>query len=132
MLKKKISGAPVLNEKGELIGMLSEVDCLRLLVDGLYNNEPRQMLNVGDYMSTNIQTISSNSSIFDAANAFINHGFKRLPVVENGKLVGQISRVDVLKAVQEMRPKIKHVPDTWRGREPVLPEYKKTRHTKNS
>ncbi|HQU57840.1 MAG: CBS domain-containing protein [Phaeodactylibacter sp.] len=132
MLKKKISGAPVLNHQEELVGMLSEVDCLRILVDGLYNDEPRHMLKVGDYMSTKVSTISASKSIFDAANEFISHGFKRLPVIENGKLVGQISRVDVLKAVQEMKPKARHIPDTWKGREPALPSYKKTRHTGNS
>ncbi len=132
MLRKKISGAPVLNKEGELVGMLSEVDCIRILFDGLYNEEPLQMLSVGDYMSKEVKTINTSSTIFDAANEFINFGYKRLPVVDKGKLVGQISRADVLKAVQDLNSKRPHVPDTWKGREPALPDYKKSRHTGNA
>ena len=132
ILKKKISGAPELNEKKELVGMLSEVDCLRILLEAPYNKEPERMTTVADYMSSSVKTISSDKTILDAAYEFVNSGFKRLPVTENGELVGQISRVDVLRAIQEMTPHIKHVPDSWKGRQPELPNYKKSRYSENS
>jgi CBS domain-containing protein len=132
ILNRKISGAPVLNEAGVLIGMLSEVDCLRLIVDSAYNEEPVQMLHVSDFMSTTVATIPSHHSIFDAANTFLNTRLKRLPVIEEGKVIGQISRVDVLRAVQEMKVLERHVPASWKGREPSMPDYKKTRHTENT
>ena len=132
ILKRKISGAPVLNEKKELIGMLSEVDCLRILLEGHYNEEPEKMSKVADYMSTSLKTIDAEKSIVDAAYVFVNSGYKRLPVTNNGELVGQISRVDVLRAVQKIKPEIKHVPDSWRGREPQLPDHKKTRYSENA
>jgi CBS domain-containing protein len=132
IIKKKISGAPVLNEAGELVGMLSEFDCLRILVDGAYNDEPQQMLRVADFMSGAVTTIRSNQNVFDAANIFLQSGLKRLPVIENGKVVGQISRVDVLRAIQEIKPPARHIPDTWKGREPTMADHKKTRHTENT
>ncbi|MCB0578750.1 MAG: CBS domain-containing protein [Phaeodactylibacter sp.] len=132
ILKKKISGAPILNEKRELVGMLSEVDCLRILLEGPYNEEPKKMTKVADYMSTSVKTISTDKTILDAAYEFVHSGFKRLPVTENGQLVGQISRVDVLRAIQKMEPHIKHVPDSWKGREPKLPDHKKSRFSENA
>ncbi len=132
ILKKKISGAPVLNEKKELVGMLSEVDCLRILLEGPYNKEPEKMTTVADYMSTSVKTITSDKSILDAAYEFVHSGYKRLPVTENGELVGQISRVDILGAIQKMGPQIKHVPDSWKGRQPELPNHKKSRYSENA
>ncbi len=133
LLKKRISGAPVLNEKDELIGMLSEVDCLRILIEGPYNQEPSSRKStVRHYMSTGIKTIRSDKTILDAAIEFVHSGYKRLPVVDGQQLVGQISRVDVLKAVQKMKPFIKHVPDSWKGREPAMPGFKQTRFNKNA
>ena len=132
MLKKRISGAPVLNDQKELVGMLSEVDCLRVLLEGPYNKEPSRIGTVSDYMSTNVKVIDSDRSILDAAYTFVHSGFKRLPVMEDGQLIGQISRVDVLRAVQKMKPLLKHVPDSWRGRAPVEPNHKKSRHSGNS
>jgi predicted transcriptional regulator len=132
ILRQKISGAPVLDKDGALVGMLSEVDCLRLIVDSAYNEEPVQMLKVSDFMSTAVATIPSHHSVFDAANTFLSTRLKRLPVIEKGKVIGQISRVDVLRAVREMRVPERHVPSTWKGREPSMPDYKKTRHTESS
>ncbi|MCB0550794.1 MAG: CBS domain-containing protein [Phaeodactylibacter sp.] len=132
ILKKKISGAPVLNEKNELAGMLSEVDCLRILLEGPYNEEPEKMTTVADYMSTSVKTISADKTILDAAYEFVNSGFKRLPVTDKGELIGQISRVDVLRAIQKMEPHIKHVPDSWKGRQPELPNHKKSRFSENA
>ncbi len=132
MLRKGISGAPVLNERGELIGMISEVDCLQLLIKGPYNDEPGGNGTVSDFMSGKTRTISSDKTILDAAYEFVYSGYKRLPVIENGKLVGQISRVDVLRAIQKMRPEVQHVPDSWRKRMPAFSKNKTSRHTENS
>jgi CBS domain-containing protein len=133
LLKKKISGAPVLNEDGELVGILSEVDCLRLLVEAPYNQDPSLTRDrVSDYMSTEIKTIGPDKNIFDAAYEFVHGGYKRLPVVEDKKLIGQISRVDVLRAIQRMKPEVKHVPDSWKGREPSMPSFKQSRYNKNA
>jgi len=132
MLKKKISGAPVVNDKNEMIGMLSEVDCLRIIVDDTYHEKPAQINTVEYYMSKALKSISPDKTILDAAYEFVHSGYKRLPVMKDGKLLGQISRVDVLRAIQKLKPEIKHIPDSWKGREPVLPEHKKSIYGKNS
>jgi predicted transcriptional regulator len=133
LLKRKISGAPVLNKNRELIGMLSEVDCLRILLEGPYNEQPAKMGTVADYMSTSVKVISADRTILDAAYEFVHSGYKRLPIIDHkNQLVGQISRVDVLKAIHKLKPAIKHVPDSWRGREPAISNHKISRHSKNS
>lgn len=133
LLKKKITGAPVLNKKGELAGMLSEVDCLKLLVEGPYNQAPNSMGTVGDFMSKEVVTISQDRTILDAAYTFVHSGLKRLPVCDDkNKLIGQISRVDVLRAIQKVKPYISHVPDSWKNRPPMEPNSKKSYHTGNT
>lgn len=133
LLKKKISGAPVLDDNGQLAGMLSEADCLRILIEGPYNHDPSSAgIKVGDYMSSRVKHIDARKSILDAAYEFVHSGYKRLPVVSEGKLVGQVSRVDILRAIQQMEPDVKHVPDSWKGREPAMPTYKQTYYNKNA
>jgi CBS domain-containing protein len=132
LLKKKISGAPVVNDDNELIGMLSEVDCLKILVEHAYNREPDRAGTVGELMSRNLHTIEPHKTIFDAAYLFVNNGFKRLPVVRNGVLVGQISRVDILRAIQQLEVDKELIPDSWKGRVPTIPEHKNKQHKENS
>ena len=134
ILRRKISGTPVVNEKNQLVGMLSEVDCLKVLLEGPYNdpNAVSGFGTVGDYMSTNLRTIDADKTVFEAAVEFVHNGFKRLPVVHKGQLVGQISRSDVLRAIQNLEPAERHIPDSWKGREPVVPTHKKTHYSKNS
>lgn len=132
MLKKKISGAPVLNDKEELIGMLSEVDCLKLLVNGSYDETPTENGSVSSFMTKGLRTIDSHRTIMDAAVEFVHSGLKRLPVMDKGKLIGQISRVDVLRAIEKMGPDILHTPASWKGRAPVTPNHKTSRHHGNA
>jgi predicted transcriptional regulator len=132
LIRRKISGAPVLNADKQMIGMLSEVDCLKLIVEGPYMDEPNKIGTVANFMSTNVKTISPDKTILDAAYEFVHSGLKRLPVLENGRLVGQISRVDVLRAIQKIEPHIRHVPDSWKGRAPELPNHKKSRFNEHA
>jgi predicted transcriptional regulator len=119
ILKHSISGAPVVNRHGELVGMLSESDCIKTIVDGPYNNLPSRGGSVNDYMSTKLVTITPDKSIHELAYKFTKSPFRRFPVIENGQLVGQISRSDVLKAIRKMSKKIKHVPSSWKTRIPT-------------
>ena len=104
MIKKGVSGGPVLDKQQRLVGMLSEKDCLRVLLDTAYNNHPHEKDKVKSYMSQNPQTMSLDKDIFHVAQAFLNSTFKRFPVVDrDGKLCGQISRRDIIKAAQKLR-----------------------------
>ena len=99
-LENKISGAPVVDEKGNLVGMLSEKDCLWTLLESSYYNNLSGY--VKDYMSTELITIDLYDSLSEVAQKFLDLRFRRFPVLQNGKLVGQISRRDVLKAVSNL------------------------------
>ncbi|GAB7255830.1 CBS domain-containing protein [Polaribacter sp. OB-PA-B3] len=99
LIANKISGGPVVNEKNELIGIISETDCIKHISESKYYNMPVDTNNtVGKYMVTDVDTIDKNMNIFDAAFKFISSRRRRFPVIENGKLIGQLSQKDVLKA----------------------------------
>ena len=118
ILKHRISGAPVVDAQKNLVGMLSESDCIKTIIDGPYNNHPGGNGTVADFMSKNVVTIDVNKTIIDLAYEFTNSNFRRFPVVQNGRLVGQISRSDILRAIVKMRPNISHTPSSWKGRTP--------------
>jgi len=101
LLKHRISGMPVVDESGRLVGMLSERDCLKTLLDSEYHNMPTAK--VEDLMSTELKTIGPDTGIVEIASLFLHAPFRRLPVLDKGRLVGQVSRKDVLRAIQQMR-----------------------------
>lgn len=104
LLNFKVTGVPVLNDERKIVGMITEKDCLRLIVDSAYNNLPYEDKTVSDYMSPVVKTISLESDILDVANEFLTTNFRKFPVVnEHGRLVGQVSRRDILKAVRDMK-----------------------------
>lgn len=99
LLSHHISGTPVVDDTGHLVGMLSEGDCLKGIIAGAYHEEVGGQ--VSAYMTRELQVISPEADIFHAAQLFTQHRRRRLPVVENDRLVGQISRCDVLRPVKE-------------------------------
>ena len=103
LLKHRISGAPVLNEKEEIIGVIDDKDCLHTLVDSVYHNVPIRKRHVKAYMTNVYKTIHIDADIVDAANIFLKTKYKRLLVVDDkGKLKGQISRRDILRAIKDV------------------------------
>ena len=96
-LSHRISGAPVVNNAGEILGLLSEKDCLKVIHDAAYHESMDGK--VADYMSTDIKSVPSYMGIVEVSELFINHSYRRFPVLEGNKVVGQISRRDVLKAL---------------------------------
>jgi CBS domain-containing protein len=100
LIRHKISGAPVVDAGGKLIGMLSEKDCLRVAV--LADKPGFDTPLVGDYMATKVDTVSPDTDLFDVASHFAEVSYKRFPVVDKGRLVGQISRTDVLRAIDDL------------------------------
>ena len=104
LIKNRISGGPVVNENNELIGIISETDCIKHISESKYYNMPMDSANtVEKNMVSEVETIDKNMNIFDAATKFISSKRRRFPIVENGKLVGQISQKDVLKAALNMK-----------------------------
>ena len=107
LTKKKISGAPVVDHSGALVGIISEVDCLREIIKGKYSNTPKFPTKVSEHMTKDVITLSPDLSLFDAAQKFLELRIRRFPVLKDGKLVGQISLSDVIRAF----PKLTHT--TW-------------------
>ncbi|MGW8123587.1 CBS domain-containing protein [Roseivirga echinicomitans] len=103
-LEKHISGAPVIDEKGKIIGILSEIDCMRIIVDEAYHNLHYGKITVEEYMSNNVLTISVDMDVLDCAQKFLRTNFRRFPVVDvNGRLKGQVSRRDILQATRDLK-----------------------------
>jgi len=103
LIKNKISGGPVVNEKNELLGIISEGDCIKQISDSKYYNLPINNATVESHMVKNVETIDGNLNIFDAAKQFIDSKRRRFPIVEKGKLIGQISQKDILIAALEQK-----------------------------
>ncbi|MDP4599595.1 MAG: CBS domain-containing protein [Polaribacter sp.] len=105
LIKHHISGGPVVNDKNELIGIISETDCIKHISESKYYNMPSDINNtVGNNMVTDVDTIDKNMNIFDAAFKFLSSRRRRFPVVdEYGILLGQLSQKDVLKAALKVK-----------------------------
>ncbi|MEZ4792193.1 MAG: CBS domain-containing protein [Gelidibacter sp.] len=103
LIKHKISGGPVVNDNNELVGIISEGDCLKQISESRYYNMPMEDDTVENRMIKNVDTLDGNMNVFDAANVFLESRHRRFPIVENGKLIGQISQKDILKAALKLK-----------------------------
>lgn len=108
-IKHRISGGPVVDESGKLAGVISEADCMKEISDSRYFNLPILDKSVAHFMTKEVDTIDANTSVFDAASLFSKSSRRRYPVMENNRLVGQVSRKDIVIAALEMKSQ------TWRS-----------------
>jgi len=97
MIEHKITSAPVVDAQGHLLGMFSEMDGMKVFLDGVYNQGMSGK--VGDYMTKNPITVQAESSIVDLAEKFQNLPVRSFPVYQDNELVGIISRTDLLRAL---------------------------------
>lgn len=99
LVKEQISGAPVVDEENNLVGFVSEQDCMQeILNDSFYCDESPSVRTV---MSQSVATVSPEASIVEIAESMGKNTPKNYPVEENGKLIGLISRRLILKALIE-------------------------------
>ncbi len=118
LLKKRVTGALVTDWKGKLVGILTEFDCLKLLALGGTDCEvPRGT--VADFMTAEVQTMPPTMDIYFAAGVFMSTNFCRFPVVEHGRIVGEVTRFDILRAVQQGLAELK--PDLPLEFTPIMP-----------
>ena len=99
LLDKRLSAAPVVDEKGRLIGVLSKKDCLRVAFTASYHQEWGGP--VTDFMSHTVETIEADTDIVTAARKFLDGPYRVFPVLRDSRLAGMISRHDILKALSE-------------------------------
>jgi len=122
LLAKRISGAPVVDADGSLVGILSELDCLRVLSsDQFYAGHQEEAGTVGHFMTEPGRTIPPELGLYAIAHYFLTTPIRRLPVVEAGRLIGQVSRRDVLRGIESMirrrefpkRPDLREISRSW-------------------
>ena len=102
-IKHRISGGPVVSKAGELVGIISEADCMKEISESRYFNMPILDKSVGHFMTQKVDTIESSMNVFDAAAKFSKSSRRRYPVLEKGSLVGQVSRKDIVVAALNMK-----------------------------
>jgi CBS domain-containing protein len=100
LVERGIAGAPVIDDQGNLVGMLSEIDCMKIALQAGYHGQWGGP--VSEYMTTGAETVDANMSIIDLAQHFLDTSFRRFPVMKDHRLVGQISRRDVLRALSRL------------------------------
>ncbi|MGB8224638.1 MAG: CBS domain-containing protein [Polyangiales bacterium] len=97
LIDRRISGAPVVDERGNLVGVLTERDFLRAVLVAGYHGEIGGR--VEDYMTTEVRAVNADDSLLDVAALFIETKHRRYPVMEDNRIVGLVARRDVLRAV---------------------------------
>ena len=91
-----------MDDNGFLVGIISEADCMKQISESRYFNQPILDKNVENYMTKDVETIPHDMTIFDAAGVFHKNNRRRLPVMEKGLLIGQISRKDIVIAALKL------------------------------
>ena len=98
LLNHRVSGLPVVDRQGFLVGVISEID----IIDLVYKADIDGSL-VGDFMCREIQSLNADASLDDAASLFCGKNIRRIPIVQDGKLVGVLSRRDLIRFVRAVR-----------------------------
>ena len=101
LLGHHASALPVLDEGGTLVGILSERSCLEAYVNAQYYDSPPAL--VKDLMTAEVISVEHDMDILATAALFSQKKFHHFPVLQSGRLVGQISRRGVIRALQQMR-----------------------------
>lgn len=99
LLDHKVSGAPVVDDAGRLVGVLTEKDCLRAALEASYYRDWGKP--VARYMATTLVTVGPDMDILEACQMVLDGPHRRFPVVKAGRLLGQISRTDILRALAD-------------------------------
>ena len=100
LLRNRISGAPVVDSAGKYLGVFSEKCSMQVIMDATYEQLPSSEVRL--FMDTEAQTIEPDTHLLTIAQVFLLTPYRRLPVLDEGTLVGQISRRDVLKAAHSL------------------------------
>ena len=97
LVDRRISGAPVVDDRGNLIGVLTERDFLKAALVAGYHGEAGGC--VGDYMTHDVQVVNADDGLLDVAVCFAETKYRGFPVIEDNRVVGYITRRHVLRAV---------------------------------
>ena len=98
--QRGFSGAPVVDDRGNLAGILSDTDCIRAMIKFGFDPDWRGL--VSEFMSPDVSTVDIDDSILEVAQRFTEKRFRRYPVMEDNRVVGVVSRIDVLRALDRI------------------------------
>ena len=101
LLRHHVSGLPVVDEEDRLVGVVSELDLLMLKDDHTSDNQC-----VSDYLSGDVLAVNEDDELTEVTELFRTHSYRRLPVVRDGKLVGVISRRDLVRYICNIRARV--------------------------
>jgi predicted transcriptional regulator len=94
-----VNSAPVIDDIGNLVGVLSDTDCMAAAIKVGFDPDWRGK--VREFMSDNVVTVEANESVLKVAERFLKDRFRRYPVMEDNRMIGQVTRLDVLKALEQ-------------------------------
>ncbi len=95
----RLAGAPVIDEANQVVGFVSEQDCIKEVMNDVFFCE--DSISVKNVMNRNVLTVTPDTSIFEVAENMSKQAPKNFPVVHNGRLIGIISRTQILQALLE-------------------------------
>jgi len=99
LMEQRVTGAPVIDEEGHVLGLLSEKQCLSSLLSGAYDRMPAGI--VSEFMMQEFVAVPPDMGVFELAELFVTEVLRRFMVIEDGKLVGQITRRDLLRGIKQ-------------------------------
>lgn len=99
LVDNKLSGVPVIDNIGNLLGIITEKDCMAIALSAGYHGECGGK--VTDFMSPHVTTVDTGTPVVEIAEHFAKRSFRRLPVLESGRVVGVVSRRDVLWLLEQ-------------------------------
>ena len=108
ILAEKISGVLVVDETGKLVGMLSELDCLRAIVERVLEGGASDAGIVDEFMTQDVETNQPNDQIINVASSMLDHKHRRRPIVDGAKLTGQVTCRQILKAIRDFATPVRH------------------------
>jgi len=98
LIEYDISAAPVVDDLGRLVGILTAKDCFRAVLHAHYHQELGDT--VSGYMTADVDTLETGMGVVTAAQKFMDSNHRRYPVMQDGRLAGIITRMDLLRAFQ--------------------------------
>jgi CBS domain-containing protein len=110
LISRKVSGAPVVDDAGNFVGVFSEKTAMQVLIAAAYDRLPGT--SVDSYMNTERERlIDEDVELMEVVRIFEETPYRRLPVVKNNKLLGQVSRRDVLRTEHHLSGYLHAEPD---------------------
>lgn len=104
LVKHHVSGVPVVDRQKRLVGVVSEYDLLDLAFDCRFGTRW-----IREFLNGKLVTIEDHQSLTDAADCFVRYNVRRLPVLKAGRLVGVLTRRDLLRYIRDLRHATRHM-----------------------